>query len=445
VHAYRTTLLLNVALNLIMFAACCASTVAPISAPPDVTATSPRKKIMVLISKGGNGHMAACNVLKESLPEYDIQVVNPFDIVTSFNIVKKVTANKLDGEQFYVTLVQHNLVRTASFLAKYPAPMFFHLRRHYFVKRFVSYLKEQQPDLLISTIPYFDYAASTAAQRCSIPFLLVTLDANLYMWLGDFKKCRNNDNYITVAVKTPRIMHQLERCRVPADRIYEVGAPLRKDFFEPKDREKIMAEWNLPRDKPIAMLIRGGTGSSQLGLYVRSLLKLNRPLHLLVCVGKNAQLAAQIKKIHAQGKVSFSVIPFTQKIADLMAVSDMVITQPSPNVCNEAMQSGVPILIDLTGPSLFWERATMDWIQTRKAGASFKKFKHLNRLVADCLEGKLKFNKTRDEQPRFNAEIKKIVQRIFEKKLTSNKNAELQCCSTTPNLPALPTDLKAHS
>jgi processive 1,2-diacylglycerol beta-glucosyltransferase len=406
-----------------MFAVCYARRVTPTVAPavtqpvilPNESNTSLRKKIMVLISKGGNGHMAACNVLKETLPEYDIMVVNPFDIVSSFNIVKKVTGNRLDGEQFYVSLVQHNMVRTASFFAKYPAPAFCHLNRHYFVKRFVAHIKKHQPDLLISTIPYFNYAASTAAQRCNIPFVLVTLDADLDMWLGDFKKCRNNDNYVTVGVKTPRVMRQLESCKVPSHRIYEVGSPLRKDFFEHKDREKILAEWNLPKDKPMALLIRGGTGSSQLGTYIRTLRKLNRPLHLLACVGKNTKLESQLKKIPSQGKVSFTIVPFTQRISDLMAVSDMIITQPSPNVCNEAMQSGVPLLIDLTGPCLFWERATLDWIQKRNAGVSFKKIKHLNRVVKDCLEGRLKFAKTRDKKPRFNAELRKIVCGILEK------------------------------
>lgn len=445
---YRMLLLLNICITLVVGACCVDVKSSACVDSSSLASPATRKKIIILVSKGGNGHMAAYNVLKEALPKYDLKALNPFDIVTSFNVVKKVTANKLDGEQFYVTLVQHNLVRTASFLAKYPAPMFFHMRRNYFVKRLAKYLQQEKPDLLLSTIPYFDYAASTAAQRCNIPFVMMTLDANLYMWLGDFKKCRKNNNYVTVAVKTPLVMRQLEKCKVPPHRIYEIGAPLRKDFFEHKDREKILAEWNLPRDKPLALLIRGGSGSSQLKLYVQTLRKLNRPLHLLVCVGKNAELARQIKKIPSEGKVSFTIIPFTTRISDLMAVSDMIITQPSPNVCNEAMQSGVPLLIDLTGPNLFWESSTMDWIKARNAGAAFKKLKRLNRLVAECLEGKLKFSKTRDKEPRFNAEIKKLVQHILDeqsKKTPSNKTAELQCCSTTPNSQVSPKGLKAHS
>ena len=392
-YANRLVTCLLVMVSVPFAMGCTPTTVSATVQSPLITSSS-RKKVMVFISKGGNGHMAACNVLKESLPDYDIQVVNPFDIVSSFNIVKKITGGKLDGEQFYVTLVQHNLVRTAGFLAKYPAPLFFHLNRHYFVRKFAAYLEKYKPDLLISTIPYFNYAASTAAQRCHIPFLLITLDADLRLWLGDFEKCRNNDYHIAIGTKTPRITCQLVRSKVASDKIHVVGNPLRKDFFESKDREKILAEWKLPLDKPIAMLIRGGTGSSQLALYVRSLLKLNRPLHLLVCIGKNTKLMSQLKKLPCQGNVSFSIIPFTQRISDLMAVSDLIVTQPSPNVCNEAMQSGVPLLIDMTGPCLFWERATLDWIHTRNAGTSFKKFSQLNGVVAECLEGKRKFAKT---------------------------------------------------
>ena len=56
-------------------------------------------------------------------------------------------------------------------------------------------------------------------------------------------------------------------------------------------------------------------------------------------------LKKSLNKIENAGRVTFSVIPFTPKIPELMAVTDLLVTQPSPNVCNEAMHMNIPILL----------------------------------------------------------------------------------------------------
>ena len=49
--------------------------------PSKSCATKPTQarpiKIVVLTSKGGNGHMAACSVLKDALPDCEIKLVDP--------------------------------------------------------------------------------------------------------------------------------------------------------------------------------------------------------------------------------------------------------------------------------------------------------------------------------------------------------------------------------
>jgi UDP-N-acetylglucosamine:LPS N-acetylglucosamine transferase len=358
-------------------------------------------KIVVLTSKGGNGHMATCDVLGDIFSDYKIILYNP---------IQDFSHKLFDGEEWYIRLLQTGWLRTINFIARYPGSMYFKIRRNGFKKNFLWYLKKEKPDLLISLIPMLNYPAALAAEHYKIPFIIITLDADLTLWLLDMEKIRNHNFILTVNAKTPRIKQQLVLKHIPKSCVHEVGSPLRKNFFTPKNHQVIRNEWKIPRDKKVVLLIRGGTGSSKLVDYVKMLIKLDQPLHLLVCIGKNTKLINKINHIKTRGPVSFSIIPFTKKIPDLMAISDLLITQPSPNICNEAMHMTLPILIDMTSPCLFWEKATIDWINLYGYGSIFKHMNELNTIVPTTLaKKKLLLKQAKKTIPCFNTKIRKLV------------------------------------
>jgi spore coat polysaccharide biosynthesis predicted glycosyltransferase SpsG len=198
---------------------------------------------------------------------------------------------------------------------------------------------------------------------------------------------------------------------------------LRKDFFTPKDTKAIRKEWDIPDGKKVIMLMRGSTGSDTILDYVYKLIKIDQPLHLLVCIGRNTAIIPKLNslkthELKTDGKVSFSIVPFTPKIPELMAVSDLLITQPSPNVCNEAMHMKLPILVDMTGPCLFWEKATLDWIKIRGyEGGIFKRMSKLNEKVLKCLKKKKKAlnKKIYVNNLSFNYEIRKAIMKLLKR------------------------------
>ena len=365
-------------------------------------------KIVVFTSDGGNGHKTACEVLKETFPDCEIKLVNPI-----YDFFK----NVFDGEGFYNKVIQSGWIHTSNFVARYIGKPFFKIRTSSFKKRFLKYLENEKPDVLISVIPLINYPAAWAANKCNIPFFIITLDADLELWLLNMEKCHNLKFNITVNAKTQRIKKQLKQKRIPESCVLEVGSPLRKNFLEQKDCASIRKEWNIPEDKKVIMLMRGGTGSVRLVDYVRSLAKINKPIHLLVCVGRNSKLIPKINRIKTNEMVTFSVIPFTQKIPELMSISDLLITQPSPNVCNEAMHMNLPILIDRAMPSLFWEKATIDWIHMQGNGTVFRSVRRLNKLVESYLDKKnICETKKLKKELSFNTQIRNLVMKSLENK-----------------------------
>ncbi|MFA5074533.1 MAG: glycosyltransferase [Candidatus Babeliales bacterium] len=364
-------------------------------------------KIVILTSSGGNGHMSACKALQQVLPDCEIKIIN--FIHYYFN-------NIVDGDRLYDATLQKGWTRTINFIIRYPVPLLFKILGKSIQKNLLKILEDEKPDLLISVIPFFDFFALQAAEIYKIPFLIIPVDYDLTNWLLGMENSSNKKFTIAVETLTDRIQEQLKQKNIPNTYIHEVGYNLRKDFSIAKDLTTIRKEWNIPENKKVIMLIRGSTGSIKLVKYAEELIKLDKKVHLLICVGKNVKLIKSLNKIKNDGPVSFSIIPFTSKIPDLMAVSDLIITQPSPSVCKEAIFMKLPILIDMSDVCLFWEEATIDLIKLRGYGDIFSNMNQLNQLVNEYLD-KRDFFKTQTQKPMpdFKTEVHNIVMRLLEK------------------------------
>jgi hypothetical protein len=215
-----------------------------------------KPKKLLSYHKGGNGHTAACSVLKDVLYDFDIKAVNVFtDVIHSFDFIKTISMGKTDGEGFYNYLLQRSWgISTLNFIIRYPAQWIFNWNQKNYEKQFVTFLNKEKPDLLISIMPLINGPAYRAAQKCKIPFLLITLDADLTLWLQGLKKTSYDKFRIAIKTLTPRISSQLASKKIPQNNLRITGSPLRRDFLEPKDTRKILDDWNLPVDKPIISL-----------------------------------------------------------------------------------------------------------------------------------------------------------------------------------------------
>jgi processive 1,2-diacylglycerol beta-glucosyltransferase len=375
--------------------------------------TTKHKKIIILTSKGGYGHMAACATLKGALPDCDITLVNPMEL--AFGFVKTMCFNALDGEEAYNSWLSSGWINTTNFIVRHPAVWLFYQLRRKIERKLYNIIRKEKADLLISVVPFVNRPAGDAALRCHIPFLLINLDDDLTTWLYAIEQCKHPSMIMTVSKLTPRIAGQLKEHKVKPSTVKEVGFVLRQDFFEPKDKVALKKAWKVPANKPVALLMMGGAGSQQLLRYTRELANFDAPLHLLVCIGRNTALIPKINKIKRNAHVSVQIIPFTTRISDLLAMSDVMITKPGPNACHEAIYAGVPLLIDLTANSLFWERGTIDIVKLYGRGAVVKKFKEVKPLVKKYITEKRPAKNAFRTLPRFEDQVKPIIYGLLDK------------------------------
>ncbi len=396
-----------------------------------------KKKALILVSKGGHCHMMTANIIKDALSDtFDTVMVNPYEVsIMPTDSVKWLSFGYCDGEDFYNALLSNGWIRTINLMAYHLMPSVMHLARHYMQRNMEELLEKEKPDLLISVIHYINYAASKAAEKYKIPFLVTTLDMDLRMWLQDFELSTHPNCIITVPEQSPGLMKQIKKKKIPTTMIHTAGFPLKKEFRVTRDaktQERIRHEWSLPDNKPIIMLMRGGAGSYNLIDYAKKIMSLDQPAHLLIMAGKNEGLKEKIAQLKPSTNVSFTAVPFTDKVADLMAVSSLLVTAPSPGTCNEAMHSGLPMLIDRSCESVIWEKANLnDFILKHGQAKIFRSNRELKRLVAEHL--KQPVERYTVDLPRFDTEIRDvIVPLLFKQQLEQQNDAAIQDAHAAP-------------
>lgn len=343
---------------------------------------SPKKKLLILSSKGGGGHAAACTAVSQFVgEEYDIKIIHPIDQLRIWGVPA--------CERIYNTMLQHGWIHLTNFIAKYIAPHIFYVREEKIEEMILMYLKSIQPDLVVSLIPFINYPASEAARKMQKPYLLITTDNDLASWVLGLEKIKNPHFKVTISANLPSTRGLLLQKNIPEGAIETIGHPLRAEFFQGKDKEQIKREFGFTSSKPIVLIMMGGMGNGQAAHYAKAIGEHDLSIHLIVVAGRNEKVKRAVEAIPLHPSNELTVFTFTDRVADLMAISDVLITKPGPGTLSEALSMHLPVFIDTMGSSLFWERVNIDLVRQYKVGSCIEDYDHLYRELRAYLHNPL--------------------------------------------------------
>lgn len=347
---------------------------------PNTTDTiNPEGKILILSSNGGYGHMAAANTLKSILSKkYEIKVIYPIDQLRIWGV--------RSGEQVYNSMLQYGWIRSMNAITKYIAPRIFKTRKNKIEELVSRHIELEKPDIVISLIPYVNFPASEAARKNGVPFLLITTDNDLRNWVHGLHKVTHPNFRVTIGSDLPSTRDMLKQRKIADKCIDTIGLPLRPDFKTTKSLSELYAQYQVPTDKPVVLIMMGGAGAQSAWSYARKVGRSDLEVHLIVVAGKNNKLAKQLKKLKLHPSNSITVMGFTDKISDLMALSDIVITKPGPGTINEALSMQLPVLIDNTNTSLSWEQANIDLVVRYGVGERINRYRDAKDVLRKYLK-----------------------------------------------------------
>lgn len=307
------------------------------------------KRILVLTAPAGGGHTATANniaaAIRQAYPDdYDVRVA---DVLADFDLA--VPLEKLTTPAYSSSVAWFN---------SYPYKFFFKFASLSagIINRFATtvlkepalrYLRDYDPDIIISTFPIISYGASKllADWHKKIPLISIVTDA------GDVHRLWLLGGDDAILVATPDTMAYAVEKGVPIERVHYLGFPVDPRLSELPDREEARRKLGLePGRMTILHLPLTPIASAKFLGASRKTLKLAKKLaplelgfqHVFVA-GRNEALFEGLEAITFADKAH--VLGYTRDMPLLLAAADLVVGKAGWVSLYEAMVAQRPTFI----------------------------------------------------------------------------------------------------
>jgi processive 1,2-diacylglycerol beta-glucosyltransferase len=186
-------------------------------------------------------------------------------------------------------------------------------------------------------------------------------------WIAD-----GTDQYIAGCSKTKE---SLISAGVPEDSILEFGIPVEEEFSQSYDKARVCAKLGISKDKFTVLLM---TGSFGLGPLEKLSEMLHKHVQVLVVCARNKKL---LKRLSQRKLSDVTAFGFADNIAELMAVSDLIITKAGGSTLSEFLNMGlVPLFISVIPGQ---EEANVKLLASYGIGCVPKDLRQLKNLVIE--------------------------------------------------------------
>lgn len=208
-----------------------------------------------------------------------------------------------------------------------------HVTRLRLAPRLRAHLDRYPAELALSVSPAAASAVSTVAPR--YPFMrhvVFCTDASPYsLWIHP-----NVDLYLVRSTAAEPAVHRFQ----PDARVLVIPPAVRHEFYRPPAQRTARIGLGVPEESKCVLLVAGSRGGP-LADIADALASAG--LNVLAVAGHNARLERKLSAI-AERQPGVLVFGFTDRMPELMAASDLVITIPG-GTCMEARTVGRPLLL----------------------------------------------------------------------------------------------------
>jgi processive 1,2-diacylglycerol beta-glucosyltransferase len=352
------------------------------------TASSKSKpRILIFSCVGGGGHMSAAQAIISYLGNnYEVSIVNIIaEAAGNFDILRFISGNTVGSEDLYNFFLRHGMSRTVGMYCSVGHALT-SLCSRYLDARVGEFLDQSNPDLIISVMPFFNGVIYRMAEERHMPFAVVTCDLNTINYIQDLHKPSYKLFTYCIPFEDPYILKAIESASIPRENIKVLGFPVRSSFFVRHNKQELRTAFDLPLEVPVVMILMGAVGGRSVLGYLRKLAKMKTQMHIIACVGRNEALKNCIEHIQFPAHITLSVLGYTDKIAELMQASDLLITKPGPTTICEALYARVPLLLDGTSQPIFWEFMNIDFVLRHQFGEVVTSLRYVPLQVKRLLE-----------------------------------------------------------
>lgn len=287
------------------------------------------KKIIIFYGSYGGGHLSAARSIKEYIEgnyaDTEILMVDCMEYISK-------TINKVTTKAYSSMAKNAKWAWGKIYYGSSKGPLFSitNNSQKILALKLNKLLQEFQPDLIISTHPFSSQMCAYLKNKYKISSKIATILTDYsphVQWLMYPEQV----NYFFVA--HDKMKSELIKHGIPENKVFATGIPLSNRFLAHYDKEKILSEFNLSTDKKTILFFAGGEygfGKDKTLNILKTLIKSFPNFQIIAIAGKNKKMQNNFEELVKENNASNSVkiLPFTNKIPELMSVSDLVISKP---------------------------------------------------------------------------------------------------------------------
>lgn len=359
------------------------------------------KKVLIniLVLRGGGGHYATYNALRSVVEQQQL----PWELSVTFVDAmaspavgiaesskeqnKSLDISKLLGtisDKFY-DYIQKNGLGWIHLLTIHLHKLLIKLKHNLDVSLLEENWCKQQPDLVVSVVPFHNKALWESLQKAKLDIPVVTI-------LTDFADCPpaywiepKTKNYLVCG--TEKAVEQAQDLGVDEEHIIKTsGLVIHPRFYQPIlcnrriEREKL----GLDPDCVTGLVLFGANGSKVMLEIAKRLEYFQQKLQLIFLCGRNEEVALALREHKSLHKRL--VVTFTEDIPYYMYLADFFIGKPGNVSISEALVMKLPVIVERNFLTLPQERYAADWIQEKQVGITIPSFRNIHKAVEKFIE-----------------------------------------------------------
>lgn len=321
------------------------------------------KKVLIMSASTGGGHNRAARAIKEELESRTIDNMSiECEIVDSLKLVNntmdKVISRGYEKSALYTPKAYGSVYRFSETTIASKNEFKTNPLTSLMARKFKHLLNESTPDLIIGTHPFPMIALSTLKKNNNIhslsrsesfykstkvdipPMISVLTDYTTHStWI------QNEIDYYIVGHEYVKELLVYEG--VDSEKVKAFGIPVEKSFLSHRDRETVLTELGLSPEKLTVLLMGGSFGAGNIKETLEDLIAIDRDFHILVITGRNEHLKDKLSKmldstIHNK---NICLLGYTNKMNDILASIDVLISKPGGLTTTEALLNDVPMIV----------------------------------------------------------------------------------------------------
>lgn len=297
------------------------------------------KKIMILSASTGGGHNSAANAIAGAFKELGYEGIIVDGIRAVSPLLDKIISEGYENSAKFTPKAYGKLYKLTD--APYLDQEHEMITNTLLKRRIKNLIDTHEPHLIIGTHPFPLMAAARLKEMgiIKMPLISVLTDYTTHAsWVKP-----GIDAYV---VGTEDLKYMIADEGADPEKVYPLGIPVNPEFMKSKDLESVRSDLQL-KDCFTVLLMGGSFGAGNLKDILCELADIDEDFQIVVVAGRNTALKERLDSVvemnNYGGKVR--VLGFTRQVAELMSLSDILISKPGGLTTTEAFLKQIPLII----------------------------------------------------------------------------------------------------